>query len=461
MSVTAKWDTALRRAHKRPIVVAEFDVTDGADIPRMCTHDVVVPLADAHKVIIGVGRTSGSVNPVQCTSEIRGTTLQILDYKGFFTTLLSLYEFRERVVTLYLGFESMPEDLYRVVFKGRVSKLACSKPGVWVLSLDDLRRSLRSSIYRDATEADPVTYADVNPITHLVARLTTADHTGLGIDSGLIDTVGMYDIRDTYFSTLTMSWSIVGPEDAKSWLEREICLPLGLYFSTLPSGALTLRKVTAPTGLEALTATAITASEIIGDVQVSYDLRDLTNEILWQYDWDTVDEEFDSTEYTVDSDSLTQFKQTRRLSIESQGMTTAMDSYIDARNAALFIRFADPYPRYKFKTTLKFCRLQPGELVQFQPLNTPDVDAGSMVWLWPKYCEVLSVNVDMERGVVDLEIIGTPFDQTRTGVISTLTDVYADASAGERLQYCWIGRTADNQVYDGASYVDGYIILAG
>jgi hypothetical protein len=48
---------------------------------------------------------------------------------------------------------------------------------------------------------------------------------------------------------------------------------------------------------------------------------------------------------------------------------------------------------------------------------------------------------------------------TRTGVISDLDIVYADATVDQRLQYCWIGRASDNMVYDGADYVDGYIIL--
>ena len=72
---------------------------------------------------------------------------------------------------------------------------------------------------------------------------------------------------------------------------------------------------------------------------------------------------------------------------------------------------------------------------------------------------MLSVSANWKTGQVALELIGTPYTLTRTGVISTITDVYADASVGDRLEYCWIGRASDNMVYDGADYVDGYIIL--
>jgi len=459
-----KWEQAAARLHKKIKIVVEFDNSDGALIPRICTSNITVPIEDARKLLIGVGRTSGSVNPKDCTAQIRGTSITIMDKDAFFTRLINTYEIRERIASIYVGFDNMREDQYQIVFKGKVSGMRCSRPGQWTLNLSDIRRSLKNTIFTNATEASPQTYTDVNPIDFLIARLNTDDSTGLNIPYGLIDQEGMLYIRDTYFSGLEFSFSIPEPKGAKEWLEQEICRPLGLYFSTLPGGSLTLVKVSAPTSLEAANFETIDEDDIIAKtpVTVSLDLRDLLNELKWEYDWDTVDEEFDTTTYYLDSDSVTAFDQTRNLSIASEGLTTADILTITTRNSQIFARFADPYPRYKMKTTLRLARLQPGSLVAIKPKNTPDVESGLYVWPSYRFCEVLSVSADWKHGTVALELIGTPFDDAeKTATISALSIDYATATAPQRLAHAWVGRAADNKVFDGADWVDGYVILDG
>ena len=423
-------------------IVAILDTDDDAPIPPL-TNGEVDGIGEAYRPAIQqVGSTSGNVNPVNCSAEIRGTSITICDMSAWFTHLMRDWEMRERIITLWCGFEGEDFADYEVVFKGRVSRLACARPGTWTLSVDDLRRSLKTTIFNSATEADPVVIEDENPIDILIDQLITS----LEIPAELVDVAGMEDIRDAYFSALEFSFSITSPEEAKEWLEAQICLPLGLYFSTLPSGAITLRTTQPPTGAEATGAPMITGDHIIGDVRVSLDLRDLLNEIRWQYDGDI--------EYYVDSGSLTKFRQSRGLEIDADGLVAAFSDMIDIRNAQLFARFADPYPYYRLTTTMRHCRLQPGELVALQPSQTPNLATGTLEYPGPVFCEVLSVNVNPHRATVDLTLVGTPFAITRTGVISDLDIDYGDATTEQRETYCWI--SDEDGILDGE---DGYVIL--
>ena len=71
---------------------------------------------------------------------------------------------------------------------------------------------------------------------------------------------------------------------------------------------------------------------------------------------------------------------------------------------------------------------------------------------------LLSVKPDENRQKMVFEAIQTK-QSLRGGFIAPSgTPDYASATAEER-EYCFIGRTSDNKVYDGSTYVEGYYII--
>jgi hypothetical protein len=396
----------------------------------------------------------GTVQPNQASRAARTLTVELVDIDAQVTQMINSYEMRNRVATLSVGFDDVDEADFVTLFKGQVSGMTY-KEGVWTLSIGDLKRTLKTTVF-SAAATTPVTFTAWNPIDLLLYLWSNGNYAD--IDPALIDWDGIYAIRDSYFAALTMTFDIREPWELKQFTEEQLIGPLGCYLISTAAGLLTLKYVTTPVYADK-TGTVLNASNIIGTPSLEYGLRDLLNEVFWEVDFAAATGEYSTRTMYVDSTSLTAFAQAKRLTVSSQGLDSGDSTFITARNVRLFGRFAQPYPRYKVKTTLAMQTIEEGDVIQFMHPTLADVSTGSRGIVDAHIVEVVSASVNLDQGYCEFELLDTPWSFTKTVVISDLSTDYDASSAADHVVYGWIGRAADNKV--GAALDDGYLVLEG
>lgn len=438
-------------------------ITYGDTLPSFSNGDVQnATTATIHSCVVGVGKVVGKVEPGKARSSAAGTSITLLDKGQAVTSMCGTYEMRNRIATISLGYAEVDEADYEPMFKGQITGLRYdAKRASWVFSVGDLRRSLKKTIFTTAAST-AVTYTGVSPIALLLRTWMQDSANGMGVHPDYVDTETILQIEDDYFSARTMDFDIREPWEGKAFTEEQLAGPLGAYVIIDGSGRLSMRYITAPLWADR-GSNVLNESNIIGVPQLQHDLRDLLNEVYWKLDYDAATDAYSTKTLDIDSDSVTLFQQSKSITIESQGMDNVSDgAFVSTRNDRIFDRFADPYPRYKVRCKMSCSQLTEGELVELTHPALPDMTTGERGVYSPRLCEVISVSIDTKRGVVDVELLDTPWSFTRSVVVSTLAFEYEHASSTQKDTYGWIGRTSDNQVDEGGgSWVAGYVILDG
>lgn len=395
----------------------------------------------------------GTVVPNKAERSVRSLSVDALDVDGSVSTLIATTEMRNRIGRLYVGYDDVDEQDFLELFVGQVTSLAF-RDGVWSISLGDLRRTLKSTIF-NASATTPVVFTAWNPIDLMLYIWCNGDY--LGMDPELIDWDAIYEIRDSYFpASPPMNFDVREPWEAKAFVESQILDPLSCYLIQTGSGQLSLKYVTAPLYADR-TGTLLDESNIIGIPTVDYGLRDMLNEIFWCVGYDAATGEFASKTLYIDADSLESFEESKRFSVEAQGMAVTDATFIASRNARIFGRFAKPYPRYKVKSHLSQCTIREGDLIQILHPKLPNLstDKDSDT---PHLVEVLSASVDVERCRCEFELLDTPWSFSRTVVISILSTDYSAWTADDRDLYGAVGDASDNHV---GTADEGYLIQEG
>jgi len=436
-----------------------------ADMPTFCNGSISTATStDLHYDLAHVGAVSAQVDPFEVRASARSMSLAITDRDGYCTNLLAQNEIRNRVVDVNVGFASLPESDYEGLFKGMITgyRYDAKKIG-WQFTVADLRRELRKTIFTGAAST-AVTATGVNPINYMYQIMVGPAPNGMAISPDFIDGESLLTMRDDYYSALTMDFDIREPWDGWAFVEEQIAKPLGFYITTDGEGRISVKRVRAPLWNERLTNLELDDSNIIGVPTVEESLSDLLNEIYWQVDYDADADEYDTKTLYVDSDSLTLYRQSKRVEVESQGLDSSDTTFIETRNAILFSRFSEPYPRYKLKAKLETMQIREGDIVKFKHSALPDLAIGDRAMADWHLCEVMKVSTQIGMGsgaaMVDIELLDTPWSFTKTIVISpsTMTTDYDASSGDDHLVYGWIADTSDQL---GAANDPAYTILEG
>jgi hypothetical protein len=420
------------------------------------------------------GGLSQSVSPERCEASVGGFQFTLCDdASGTVTALLAgATEYKGKRVDVKLGYAGLAEASFTTIFRGNIAGITY-KSGVYEVSCADLRRTIKQTIFTAATEASPTSVSATNPLTLLLQILTStgagtngtydtlAAALGLGIDEDLIDVTEIEAIRDDYFSGQSWAWSVAEPAEAKAWIEAELCKPLGVYLTQNADSLLSVRYVRPP--LWAESPTALTDSNIIGVPDVEDSLRDLMNEFLWRYTYTVATDTFASETIDIDADSITAYEQSKRHTIESHASSGLAAAFVTSRNARLFTRYADPYPRYRVRTLWTLNTVEVGSVVSLAHPDMPDHRDGtlSVDEADPLLCEVVEKRLDPQRGVCEFTLQGTPFDYGVKYVsigASTDTEDYDDATTTQHREHGYIS-DAGGKV--GAADDAGYIIMPG
>ncbi len=141
---------------------------------------------------------------------------------------------------------------------------------------------------------------------------------------------------------------------------------------------------------------------------------------------------------------------------------TALSGGLYAKIAAdrLLKRFAEPLPTISGEIEIKDMH-KDGELAHpMQPilLTTDKISMFGHNGFDQETCVFLSVKPNFKNMTAKFTASQTRLDQRYSFICPNGYPDFADATTYQR-EHCFIGRTSDNKVYDGTSYVDGYSII--
>jgi hypothetical protein len=410
------------------------------------------PSADYLPYLQKLSGGGGSVHPQECRAEIRMYSFGILDKDDVVTSWLATDQYNA-AVSIYIGDSETDESDFELLFKGVIADYEEAKL-VWTFACNDLRRSIKTSIFTTADEDTSVTISG-NPLDLVMQILTStgagtngtydtlAETNGRGIDDDLIDIATIEEIRDSYFPTLDWSFTLLESWEAKDFIESQIMLPLGLYLTTKNDGSISMKRVAPP--LLADNPVHLNEDNIIGIPRIKKKLPYMINEIVWKRDYDSTTDEWGKHQIYINSDSLNKYKFSKQLTIESYAATGDItDTLVADRNSRLDTRFADPYPVYDISAQWSDAKaIEEGEVIFLSHPKMAVLATGKrgVSAEDPLVCEVVSAVPNVMRGTVAVTAIGTPWNfGARYVVISNLDIGYEAASTVQRTKYGWIGK---------------------
>ncbi len=383
------------------------------------------------------------VTPDQGSGSIGGVKIRLLDYSDAITTLLSTDSvyFHRKKTTIKAGYLGMTEADMLTIFTGWITGLKLSSDGLYYdIDVTDPQKWMQRKVFR-GSETSTVTLSG-NPINILLAILLStgagtngthdylSEENGLGIDTDHIAVSGIESVRDKYFpgTSHKMEFSIKKRLKAKDFIEKEILKPLNLYPVVDGQGRYSIKPSKPP--IEALdTVQSFNEDNTIGLPTWDMNLAQTINEVEFHYDWDSVNDEFDSEVFYIDSTSLNARGPGKGLKIESKGLKTA-DGAVDIisrRKGAVFNRYSTPPIKITAKCWFTQLLSEPGDIVPFTHKLLPDLSDGTR-GLSLERMEIIKIGVDWKNGVCKVDFLQTGFDKGTYGVITPTMTVTAAAS---------------------------------
>jgi hypothetical protein len=263
--------------------------------------------------------------------------------------------------------------------------------------------------------------------------LTAAN--GLGIDADYINVTNIESVRDDWFPgpAYRFSFTIDKRIQAKKWLEKEIFKILNVYPVTDADGKFNIKPFKPP--LPATTTIqSFDEDNIIGLPLYDFNLKDLINEVEAHYDWDSTDDEYDTSEFYFDSTSINNRGPGKSpLKLESKGITAALggSDLFARRKAKVFERYSDPPPpKIKMTTWFYGWLTEAGDIVPVTHSKLPDIESGTR-GITSERMEVINRNIDWKRGRVRLELLVTGFKKDPYCQISPSATITSGTSATE------------------------------
>lgn len=394
---------------------------------------------------------SQKVNPEEGRASIGGITFELQDYNDEITALLATdtYYFHRKKTTVKAGYMGMDETDMLTIMVGWVTGLKLNKDGLsYVFNITDPIKWMQRKIFRGSEDVT-VTLSG-NPLNILLACLTSgsgsgnydwyASANGLGLDPSYINVTAIEEVRDNWFpgDSHYMRFTINERIKAKDFFEKEIFKPLNLYPVIDGQGRFSVKPFKPP--LAALESVqAFNKDNIIGLPQWDANLSALVNEVEVQYDWDDVDEEFDTEVFYVDSTSVNNRGPGKKpITIKTKGLHTSHSpasivgratDILTTRKQRIFGRFSTPPIKLSFNTFFSRWLSEAGDIVPFTHSLIPDIAAGTRGYTAERM-EIINKTVDWKRGRVKVNLLNTGFAKSIYGVISP-TMAIVSASDGE------------------------------
>jgi hypothetical protein len=293
--------------------------------------------------------------------------------------------------------------------------------------------------------------AGINPITALLQILLSKDgtnhgtydvlpsHWGLATDPNLIDITTFETKRDSLIPTLQVEYRLAKREKAKEFITQEMFKLLGAYPFVTGSGTMSIRFFERPVPL--VTLPRLNETNIRAIQSYDLNLDQMYNRLLWEYDWDPIEEIYRTRQIKSDSSSVTTHGEQPLRPYISKGLRTSLagQTFIDDRSSTIFYRFADPPPILTLSCHFDQILLESGDHVAITELRLPqNIRTGSRGF-GKTTMEIVGQRVDLDRARVDLtlQFISWNREYALWGPDTLLT--FKDEALGNQSLYGWWG----------------------
>ncbi len=198
---------------------------------------------------------------------------------------------------------------------------------------------------------------------------------GVGLATASVDVSTFETIRDSN-SFGTYSFIIYeGMDDAMKFIEQELLLSTNTRIVTTFEGLISLTqlgKLTFGTATE-----TITEAQIIGNPTMKIDVRNIVNQLDIQYNYNTVTSKYRGTLLSEDTASVATYGKSAKSikKFKFKGVTSA--TVINQFVTNYFKRNATPAPDITLKSFLSKRVVNPGDVVQVQAKNVPNLSVGN------------------------------------------------------------------------------------
>jgi len=365
--VTVTFADALGWSSRKPIFLIDLlgrGVRLSSGVVEGATDDYDV-LIDEDKVSFG----AVSVDPLEGITSIGSVTAILSDINRKVTDLFALQRkwMSGSEAVVKVGFQGINEAQYATTFRGFLSQFSVlqNHRGYRVV-LNDAMTLFRRPVFRSATPSAPVTLIG-NPLTVMMQVLASTgagtngpydvllEPNGLSVDhSSWVNEHAIESERAIWTPGVTYQYVICEPEDALTWVQQEICKPLGCYLMIGVDGKLAVRFVR-PIQIPTDTIT-LTDAEIIGPVDYALDLdRQNFNEVLVRWDYDSTTKLYGSSATVKDYKLIARYGRTITKEITSQGLRTAYGGAAHAISIGnrLLSTFGQVQPQITIRSNLK------------------------------------------------------------------------------------------------------------
>jgi hypothetical protein len=470
----SNWTSSADATVQTPIFFLRID---GVTSFEYSTHPVKSPTV-TKKAYMRLPTGGGvQLDFLEGTRTQQEVTIEILDVDESVTLLISteapsapVTTLINRKATVYMGFAGLVETDYAPVFAGRIVAVERNKDHTgYRFVIADALFLTDAKIMTNATDETPsriignvvnVYYSILTgsfltsgdfPLLLVVSGGTYTAPTGLGIDPALINIDQLISERENYHSGTIVDVCFNRPENAKTYLQKELFRTFQCWPAMSGAGLIGLRFLLSP--LPTVTIQSLTETDHIVEItgwKRAFDnhlnkfryLGDYENgQMEWANPGDFNAILYDAVE-AEDSDDQTATLETVEYLVESQWLKSSYDGATVATMLAgrMRSRFLKTPARLTIKCNITAQRVEEGDIVRVTHRRIPDIQNGVM-GVTERSMIVLSTAPDFDNGLISLDLIDVSF--RRYGLIGPDSLVaYASEDQTDKDRYAFLSDNA-------------------
>ena len=251
--------------------------------------------------------------------------------------------------------------------------------------------------------------------------------TGSGLinPNPFIDVPTALSLKTNYFAGDWMEFKMTDAEIGKSFVEDQICKPLGLYSIVRSTGQISLKTMKSP---PSTTPIYISNAQIKGIPDMKREKP--INVVRWRIDAtqenvnnNTASKQFDKSWTFWNPTSILRYGQQYITQVESKGLRSNRGGMQKGSLYAnrVFRRHAFGTPRYTFDCAFSYIGVELADYVNITHPTMIDFETG-LLGIRNVVCEVVNRQPHYDKGLMSLEVLDTRFmDLTTPSLIDTGT----------------------------------------
>ena len=435
--------------YKTPMYLVKFDGVS----THFCNHKPGSPTGTLKQYLKSIGGGSQTIQPELGKSSIASHAIDIVDVNNEVSALISAdtYNWHRKDVTILAGYKGMDESNMLSIGVGAVTGIKIKSGGTYSFSVTDVKKWLQKEIFTTATDAAPVTVQG-NVINVLLQILTSTGNgtngdydiydaaNGAGIDDAYINISQFEEIRDAFYpgNSHYVKITATEPIKAKEFIEIELLKAVTNAFLSIDgNGHLTMITYRPSLASSDQTLT-LNEDNIIGIPRWSAGFEQMINHVEFFYNYDHVDDEYDTHEIYIDSDSMdNRGPGSKTLKIKSRGLHT------DISPASLNVFTSDVIARHWESIKKRYSKTPPttlkvscffgaylaeaGDIAEVTHSQIPDLNSG-VRGITGRRMQIVNRVVNWSRGLVTFSLLDTQFGNELYRGLSPFATVVSGSS---------------------------------